>query len=331
MPTPTGISGSRAAAILGLSQYATPFTVWQDIQEQRHGEGWNKAQGYEYVPFQGNAATEFGHAFEDSIVKLTERKYGSVTDRERVFSLGDNITCHVDGIIRKKLFEGKSANHRAYGATWGEPGTDRVPTIYQCQNQHNMLCSGLSEAVMSVLVFPRTTQDWEDEGWKAHHDTLNGVWFLKNHETNQIISPDKWAEPLFEMGFFHNYHIEAKPDTQKILLELYEEFWGRYITGDEVPEAVDYSDIRRQFVAPKGTLVIGEKEAEWFREYKSINSELGAKGYLPKRKEFLKKQILKFAKDQTTVADDESVEKMVFLDEAGGKLGSFAKSGFRVT
>jgi hypothetical protein len=346
MPTPTGISGSRSSAILGLSKYSTPFTVWQDLMEQIHGDGWNEANGYVYEPFQGNAATEFGKAFEDSIITLTEKQMeGMILNREHVYSIDDIgplVTCHVDGVFdngntpRFKLFEGKTANNRVFGMDWGEPGTDRIPTAYQCQIQHNLLCSGLTEAVMSVLVFPATVQDFEAQGWQAHHDSINGVWFLKNHETEQIVDPMTWASVFAQIGNFHNYYIEAKPDTQKLLLEMYEDFWQKYVVSETPPEAVDYDDIKRQFSDPKGTLIISETDkqsgeliADAMREYKSVGREIGKAGYLSKRRDFLKTQILKFARDKTTVEDDDSQEKIVFLDETGRKLGSYDGRIFR--
>ena len=337
MPIPTGISGSRAAAILGLSKYETPFSVWQSIMEQRHGEGWNAKQGYSYEPFEGNTATEFGHAFESAIISLTENHTGhTITDREAVHNVEDYITCHIDGIINNGLFEGKSANFRAYQGDWGEPGTDRIPVAYACQIQHNLMCAGLTEATMSVLVFPSTVQDWEKLGWQAHHDQFNGVHFLKNHETDQIIDPLTWAKTFAEIGNFHIYEIEARPNTQKLLKEMYSDFWNKYVVPCVAPDAVDYDDIRRQFTSPKGTLVISEKDrfagedvADIMREYKNITAEIGASGHLQKRKKFIKTQILKFAREQTTVEDEESIERVLFLDESGKRLGSFNKKGFR--
>lgn len=355
MPIPTGISGSRSAAIIGLSKYATPFTVWQDLMEQRNGNGWNAKQGYLYEPFEGNSVTEFGHAFEDPIVKLTEQATGhNITEREREYpitkitkgtavgpttsidSTNPVVTCHIDGIINNSLFEGKHCSFRVFGLDWGEPGTDRIPTAIQCQVQHNMMCAGLVDAHVSVMVLPKTVQDFEDEGWQAHYDNINGVHFLKNHETDQIVMPSEWAKVFAQIGNFHQYHIEAKPDTHKILRELYYEFWGRYVVPCVPPEAVDYSDIRAMFTEPKGTLVIsqddkigGESVADIMREYSDITKEIGASGHLTKRKKFIKTQVLKFAADKTTVADDESVERCLFLDESGNRLGAYNKKGFR--
>ena len=336
MPIPTGISGSRSAAIIGLSKYATPFTVWQDIMEQRQ-PGFNTKQGYLYEPFQGNTATEFGHAFEDSIVKLTEDITGhEIIEREAVYSANDYTTCHIDGIINNSLFEGKHCNFRVFSLDWGEPGTDRIPTAIQCQVQHNMLCTGLEKANVSVLVLPKTVQDFEADGWQVHHDTLNGVYFLKNHETDQIVMPSEWAKVFAQIGNFHQYHIEAKPDTHKILKELYDEFWSKYVVEGVAPDAVDYADVRSIFSEPKGTLVIsqddkigGESVADIMREFKDITKEIGASGHLAKRKKFIKTQVLRFAADKTTVADDESVERCLFLDESGNRLGAYNKKGFR--
>lgn len=336
MPIPTGISGSRAAAIIGLSKYSTPFTVWQDIMEKLE-PGFNAKKGYIYEPFQGNVSTEFGHAFESAVINLTEQKTGhTITDRESIHSINDYTTCHIDGVINGELFEGKTANNRVFGMDWGEPGTDRIPQSYAVQIQHNLMCAGLNRATMSVLVFPTTVQEFEKEGWQAHYDQLNGVHFLKNHETDQIIDPLEWAKVFAQIGNFHTYHIEAKPDTHKILKELYEEFWNKYVLGKIPPDAVDYQDIRRLFSAPKGTLVIsaddkigGESVASIMREYKDITKEIGDSGHLAKRKAFIKTQVLKFAREKTTVEDDESVEKVVFRDESGGKLGSFDGKTYR--
>ena len=332
--TPRGISGSRAAAIIGLSKYATPFTVWQEIMEDRQ-PGFNAKQGFDYEPFEGNAATEFGLAFEDAVCKLTEGVDGhTVLNREGEFAIDDIealVTCHIDGQVGHltTLFEGKTCNNRVFGFDWGEPGTDRVPQATQVQAQHNMMCSGLTSALISVLVFPGTVQDFEALGWKAHHDSLNGIYFLKNHETDLIVDPIEWARVFQQIGNFHQYHIDAKPDTQKILLELYDEFWRKYVLGEVAPDAVNYADIRRMFTDPKGTLVVNEDIAEQMREYKSIGKEIGKSGFLEKRRAFLKTQILKFAKDETTVADDESQEKIVFRDEQGKKVGQFDGKTYR--
>ena len=188
---------------------------------------------------------------------------------------------------------------------------------------------------MSVLVFPKTVQDWEAMGWEAKEYGIDGLVGLYL-DGNFVCIPEDWAETFSQIGNFHTYHIEARPDTQKLLKEMYADFWHTYVVPCVAPDAVDYQDIRRQFTEPKGTLVISEKDriggediADIMREYKNITAEIGASGHLAKRKKFIKTQILKFAREQTTVEDEESIERVLFLDEAGKRLGSFNKKGFR--
>lgn len=330
---PIGLSASRGAAVIGLSKWATPFSVWCDIMEAKK-PGFCTANGYEYTPFQGNNATAFGNAFEDAVIELAEKSSGNtIEDREGAYSVdgAEFVTCHIDGRYHgtKCNHEGKTTNYRAFSAAWGEPGTDRVPQEIQVQVQQQMMCNGSDSTIVSVLVFPSTADEFTEQGWQAHHDQLNGVHFLKNHETDQIVMPSEWAKVFAQIGNFHCYEIEAKPDTHKILKELYSEFWNKYVVPCVPPDAVDYGDVKRLFTAPKGVLVVDESKAELMREYREITKEIGASGFLAKRKVFLKNQILKFAMDKTTVMDDDCQEKIIFMDNSGRKVGSYDGKTFR--
>ncbi len=333
---PVGISGSRSAAILGISQYATPLSVWQDIMESRR-PGFNAERGFLYEKFEGNAATRFGHAFESSVIELTEQSTGEkITDQEGAYTISGEvpITCHIDGRFSPaRIFEGKSAYIRSYDKSWGEPRTDRIPAIYQAQTQHNMMVTGAESCEVSVLVFPRSPQEWEDEGWKVHHVCDDRYYLEKFNDDGEITAvreTDKWASVLSDLGYFHQYHIQAKPDTHKLLREMYDDFWNRYVVTEVPPEVTDYDDVKRIFPKPKGDLVVPEDVQNMLREYRDLGKELGTGGHLKKRQTVLKTQILKFAKDQTTVADDDAVEKITFLDGSGNRLGSFNGKLFRV-
>jgi len=158
MSIPKNISGSRAAAVLGLSQWSTPVNVWLEIM----GREFCEKNNFEFPVFEGNAATRWGTAFESAIIELTGK---DITDREKFYER-DYLTCHVDGIIDGSvLYEAKTTSAMNYHESWGEPGTDQIPMIYQLQVQHNLLLTGLESAVLSVLVFPRRVEEWEEMGW----------------------------------------------------------------------------------------------------------------------------------------------------------------------
>lgn len=42
---PSGISGSRAAAVLGINGFTTRLAAWQEIVEEQK-PGWNKEHGF---------------------------------------------------------------------------------------------------------------------------------------------------------------------------------------------------------------------------------------------------------------------------------------------
>ena len=332
---PVGISGSRSAAILGLSKYTTQLAVWQQLCEARR-PGFNKEHGYVFEPFDGNASTRFGHAFEGSVIELTEQSMNKrITDHEGEYNIiGDvPIACHIDGRFSPThIFEGKSAYSRAYDKSWGEPGTDRIPAIYQAQTQHNMMVTGAEECTVSVLVFPRSPEEWVDEGWEVAGDGKTVDFYLRRKvggNSEESRNPMSWASTLEQMGYFHTYHITAKPEIYKLLREMYDDFWNRYVITEEPPECTDYSDIKNLFPEPRGDLVVPEDVQNMLREFSDINKELGKAGHLSRRKETLKLEILKYANTATTVADDDSQERVNFLDDCGNKLGSFSGKMFR--
>jgi len=335
--TPIGISGSRAAAILGMSKYKTPFAVWQELCEARR-PGFNAERGYILEKFEGNASTRFGLAFESSVIELTEAATGKqITDREGEYYLDGEvpITCHIDGRFSDShIFEGKTVYERGFRLDWGEPGTDRIPQAYAIQVQNNMMVTGTEHCTVGALVFPKSPQEWEDEGWSAErgsewHD--KNIDYLTNNITGDGSTTKQWAQSLAQMGYFHQYPIQSKPDTQKLLKEMYLDFWNRYVLTETPPEITDYEDIRRCFPSPKGTLVINDELASKFREYADIGKELGTGGYLKKKQGELKTEILKICLEKTTVADDESQEKVVFVDESGNKCGQFDGKTFRAS
>jgi predicted phage-related endonuclease len=347
---PKGISASRAAAILGLGEYEgqTPFTVWQLICEERR-PGFNAERGYVMPAPPDNAAIRFGTAFEDSIVELASAKAGKkIWDRERLFVASselDFVTCHIDGIYGgpnesaypETLHEGKTTNLWTFRELWGDPGTDRVPQSYQCQGQHQMLCTVAQEDLFSVLVFPRRPDEWEKEGWLPFQDTRNDSiphWRMRQIEAEKVIketSPMFWADALAEMGMFYQYPVHAKPELQKEMVERYQHFWHTYVLPEAEPPIDCYPDMLRAFPAPVGTIVLTEQEAAWITERKMITEEIGDSSPLAKRKRELARLTLDSVRSRRgcAVIDEESQDKVVFVDSAGKKLGQYDGKTFR--
>jgi len=352
---PRGISGSRAAAILGLGEYEgqTVFTAWQLICEERR-PGFNASRGYILPPPVDNPAVRWGSAFEDAIVELAGAKRGqNIRYRERLYwvdfngesktgsaMLGpyDPITCHIDGRYADGvLHEGKTTNLWSFRELWGPPGTDRVPQTYQVQTQHQMLCTGATECIVSVLVFPRRTDEWEAEGWslKAARWESDGPDGPVNHwlekEGMRPVSPSSWARVMAEMGLFHQYPVPASPSLQAMLIDGYRHFWDHYVLPEREPEIDCYADLRRAFHAPVGTLVVTEQEESWLSEYRMIGEEISPSGRLGRRREELKTLVLKSARSRSgsAVPDEESGDKLIFRDSTGRKVGSFDGKTFR--
>ena len=335
------VSATRGAAILGLSPYMTAFRAWQDIMEKRQ-PGFNEAHGYDYEAFEGNVSTRWGHAFEDAIIKLSEEKMGrTITAREyhAFHSELDYVHCYLDGIYEYNgdpvqiLHEGKTTTAYGYSDKWGEPGSDRIPIEYQVQVQHQMLCTGADECIVSVLVFPKRPDDWEAEGITAELGQKTD-----GHQFAHIMHPDNgkgniifdgvysWADTLSSMGFFHQYVIPADKDLQALMLDKYRVWWTKYVLGETPPAPANYADIRAMITAPVGTIIVNPDTARWFKEFKDIGEEIGASGNLSKRRDQLKTLILDNARALETTLDDESTDKWIFRDDRGNKLGSYGKT-----
>ena len=330
------VSASRGSAILGLSKWNSPVGVWLQIMESRE-PGFCVKNGYKMPEFEYTPVMRWGHAFESSVIELAERRAGSeIKDRENLFKYpafeGDVITCHVDGRYNENtLHEGKTTNSRYYRDNFGEPGTDEVPTDYQVQCQHQMICTGAEKVILSVLVFPRMVDEWEREGIIPEQEAPGGEWYLWINE-NEIIKPIEWAKPLSDMGFFHQYVIPAHEELQKNMIHHYREFWEKYVLTGTPPEPQTYDDIKALCPEPIGTIIADDRVARLMSEYKLIGEEISGSGPLAKRRESIKVEVLKYMMDTAGIPDDESRTKWVLRDQSGKKLVSWGsnKAGVKV-
>jgi hypothetical protein len=259
--------------------------------------------------------------------------------REKFYSSnlgGFDITCHIDGgyhpynnpdNYRGVLHEGKTTSYFAWKDNWGEPGTDLIPIEYAIQVQHQMICTGASEAVVSVLVFPKRVEEFEKLGWEIdiNEDGLFKEYSLKKERL--FLKPEEWADFLYYTGYFHQYPIQANPKLQKKLIDRYAKWWQDYVISETPPlEGASYEDIRRLCPRPNGTIVCGEEVARWFKKYKKASA---IEKKMKDKKSDIKTALIQHMNNQESVKEDSSTGKWLFLDETGEKLGQFDGKTFR--
>lgn len=315
MPIPINISASRGAAVLGLSSYNTPVNVFLSIMESRE-PGFCVSNGYAVPEFQDNAAIRFGHAFEDAIIHLSEGAHGhKIRKREKFYTHPerDYLTCHIDGMYTDgTLHEAKTTSEFYYREHFGEPGTDRVPVEYQIQVQHQMMCTGAIECVLSVLVFPRRPEEWEAAGILSEN-----------------ISRTMWANALADMGYFHQYKISANPVLHSLMLMHYTEFWENNILTGIPPEPKSYDDIKMLVTEPIGTVIATEEVERLMAEYRDIKREISPTGPLGKRADMIRAAVLNYMRKSPGVTDDDSVDKWILRSRTGQKIASWTGGVFR--
>jgi putative phage-type endonuclease len=139
----TGIGGSDAAVILGLSPYKSPL----ELAEEKLGLT---------PPFAGNRFTEAGNRLEDVIAQWYADERGcKVARANQTFRLKEHdfIMAHIDRRVlnERKLLECKSADKWTLH-NWGEPGTDEVPDAYFIQVQHYLLFPNWDTADLAALI-----------------------------------------------------------------------------------------------------------------------------------------------------------------------------------
>ncbi len=152
----SGIGGSDAAAILGVSKWKSPLDVW--LEKTGRAEETKESE-----------AMYWGTVLEEPVA----RKYMEVTgrkiercndilvhpDKPFVIASVDRLVCpdgkkrpRVKGkIITDRGLEVKTAN--AFVASdWGESGTDEVPEYYLPQPMHYMAVTGCRSWDVAVLI-----------------------------------------------------------------------------------------------------------------------------------------------------------------------------------
>lgn len=115
------ITATEIAAVLGLSPWASPFSLW------------HKKAGLPTPPFETNPAVEWGNRLEDAVAQkfadehpeLELRTTGTWRHRDR-----DWQRATPDRITANEIVELKTS---PFGDGWGPSGSDVFPVHYRCQ------------------------------------------------------------------------------------------------------------------------------------------------------------------------------------------------------
>lgn len=135
----TGIGGSDAAAVMGLSPWATPYRIWAE------------KVGEPVEPVEITEEMRWGTLMEPLVL----RRYAEVTGsdvRPASFARHPEIEWMIgnfDATTETGIVEAKTAR-TAQG--WGEPGTDEIPEPYLIQVHHYLIVSGAQACDVAVLI-----------------------------------------------------------------------------------------------------------------------------------------------------------------------------------
>lgn len=147
------VTASKVAAILGVSPWESPRSVWHLMHGDLPAEESNDAQ-------------RRGHYLEPAILEWWRDQHGVATHESRLnewreqpeFKLGDwaaatpDATCLLGDIgaenWHRVLVEAKST---ADDGDWGTPGTDEIPDYYLVQTFWQMHVSGIHRCYVPVI------------------------------------------------------------------------------------------------------------------------------------------------------------------------------------
>lgn len=138
----TGIGGSDAAAVLGLSPYRSRLALYLD----KRGELQEEAPESDDMLWGRLLEPVVRQRYSDVTGRTVKMLSGLARHPRHPWMIGS-----LDGFVEgeRVIYEGKTAR-RSDG--WGEPGTDQVPEHYALQVQHYLAVTGYEAADIAVLI-----------------------------------------------------------------------------------------------------------------------------------------------------------------------------------
>ena len=227
------IGGSEVAAILGISEYQTPYQLWEVKTGRR-------------VPadLSENQAVIFGNLLEDVIADEFSRRTGRKVLRDNFIRKHPQypfLTGNIDRIItagESKLGRGILEIKTVNGWTFKE-WEMKVPEAYYCQIQHYMGLTGYEYGAFAILVDGRRLEiievkaDWEF----INYQNSKLVEWYEAHIVNDI-PPQKSIPDYEESQHIPEKIVEASPE----IFELYADIRKYKLAIKELEEKKDAAE-----------------------------------------------------------------------------------------
>jgi putative phage-type endonuclease len=178
-----GIGGSEVGALVGVSEYETPFSVWN--AKKREGKD-----------LSGVAAVKWGHRFEDAVAEEVAEEIGLVSrfagglwanrERPHLRVTPDRFATKPRAWKALGVIECKTAGDddewEAGSITAGGQGTGRAPLPYQAQIQWQMGILGLTKGWLGCYISNQARDfyvveiDFDREWYRELEDEAERFW-----------------------------------------------------------------------------------------------------------------------------------------------------------
>lgn len=233
-----GLGGSDAAAVCGLSPYATPVELYLD----KIGQLQKKTTPQQEEIF------ERGHILEPFLAMLFQANYGfkmqqagQATHKDYSYIVG-----HVDGLVPEDKAIVEFKTHSTFSNNqWGEELTDNIPKHYLLQAHHYLLIHDTCEKVYVPML-------------SGTNDMLKLLTSLvKKFGADINVFSD--VELSLKLYVVQKNELHAK--LSKLMLEKYAEFWNSCVLARKPPNWTKCEDIKLLFPEAKNSEVVADEEA----------------------------------------------------------------------
>lgn len=282
-----GIGGSEVGALIGVSDYETPFSVWNTKT--------NGGKDLSAVP-----AVEWGHRLEDVVAQKTAEQVGLTSrfagglwaDRDRPFLrvTPDRFACKPRSWKAVGLIECKTAGDDAHWESGtirpGGGGTGSAPLSYQAQIQWQMGILGLKVGWLGCLVMGRERQFFTVEV------NFDPAWYREMTDEAERF----WVTNI--LGNEPPMHDLRHPRTEELMKKLHPTVVRPSV---ELPEDAD--EWLEDYVTAKERAEEAVRNLDAIKNYFRMQVGDAAAGYLGDRK------VVSYPEVSTTRIDVEALKR----------------------